>query len=273
MELYHAYRIESTDEIVLGMLYQYDFASFEENDDHIMGYIPSASLTLEVTAEIGDILDRLQVKYSVSPIENQNWNALWEASFQPVIVHDFCQIRADFHPAIQGVKHDLVINPKMAFGTGHHATTFMMIDLMASLNFEGKDVFDFGCGTGILAIMASKLGANYLDAVDIEQESYDNTIENASINDVHNIITYCGDMDAVPARSYDIVLANINRNILLRYADNIADKTIQGGKLLLSGILIDDADGVIEAYSRVGFTYDKSDARDGWKCIQLTKTS
>jgi ribosomal protein L11 methyltransferase len=271
MDLYHAYHIESTDEIVLGMLYQYDFASFEENEDHFVGYIPSASLTSEVKAEIDDILSNLGIKYSVDQVENQNWNAIWEASFQPVIVHDFCQIRADFHPAIVGVKYDLVINPKMAFGTGHHATTFMMIDLMSSIEFNGKNVFDFGCGTGILAILASKLGAVSIDAVDIEQESFENTIENSSINEVHNVVTYCGDIEAVPHRTYDVILANINRNILLRYAEDLAAKTVTNGILLLSGILVDDAEMVISAYKDRGFEYVKSDDRDGWKCILLKK--
>ncbi len=271
MDLYYSYYIRSTDEVVLGLLSQFDFESFEEGDDHIIGYIKADALTPEVTEEISIILNDLSVAFTAEKVENQNWNAIWEASFQPVIVHHFCQIRADFHPALEDIKYDLVINPKMAFGTGHHATTYMMIDQMEGIDFEGKSVFDFGCGTGILAILASKLGADPIDAVDIETESYDNTIVNAEINHVSNITTYCGDIDAVPFVKYDVLLANINRNILLKYTEDLVSRTHSDGHLLLSGILVDDADQVITAFEEHDFSHIKSLDRDGWKCILFKK--
>lgn len=269
MKRYHAYHLETTDEIIIALLSQFEFESFEENDDHIVAYIPSDELTDNVTADIEELLSNYNVVYKSEQIEDKNWNEIWEASFQPVVVEDFCRIRADFHPFQDDVTHDIVINPKMAFGTGHHATTHMMVAAMKDIDHKNKLVYDFGCGTGILAILASKLGATDIDAVDIEHESYVNTIENSQINGVENINPFCGEMADVPTKTYDVILANINRNILIRYATELKSRTAERGTLLLSGILDEDGDQVIEAFTSAGYTYGNTLKKDGWLCLKF----
>lgn len=270
MEIYVAIKIKSTDEALMGLLSFYDFESFFEEDDSFTGYLKKSTFETykeEILATIHDF----NAVYSVEEIMPQNWNALWEANFQPVVVGDFCRVRADFHPADEQVQFDLIINPKMAFGTGHHATTHMMIDQMSAIDFKGRDIFDFGCGTGILAILASKLGAKTIDAVDIEDESYLNTIENAAVNGVKNITAYKGDIDVVPERKYDIILANINRNILIKNVETLTIKSQLSSVLLLSGILEDDKDKVIECYESYGWQTKKTLVKDGWVCIRMQK--
>lgn len=273
MEIYLAYTVQSTDEILMALLTQFEFESFEEHEDHFIGYIKKDDLSSADQDEINAIIKQFTPDFVVNEIEPQNWNEIWEASFHPVEVGDFCRIRADFHPKSTNVQYDLVINPKMAFGTGHHATTHMVISLMEGIDFQKKSVFDFGCGTGILAILASKLGANKIDALDIEQESYLNTIENAAINDVHNISTFEGDLSVMPASSYDVILANINRNILIRYADDLCNMLEEGGKVVLSGVLTEDSKGVIETYEKKNLELVEMKEVDGWMSAYLIKKS
>ena len=273
MEIYLAYTVQSTDEILMALLTQFDFESFEEHDDHFIGYIKKDGLTIGDQDEIKAIIKQFTPDFVVNEIEPQNWNEIWEASFQPVEVGDFCRIRADFHPKSTSVQYDLVINPKMAFGTGHHATTHMVISLMQGIDFQKKSVFDFGCGTGILAILASKLGAEKIDALDIEHESYLNTIENAAINDVHNITTFEGDLSVMPISRYDIILANINRNILIRYADDLCNMLEEGRRLVLSGVLAEDSKSVIETYEKKNLELVEMKEMDGWMSAYLIKRS
>lgn len=271
MDIYFAVKVQSTDEVLMAMLTRFEFESFEENEDHFIAYIREAYFDEETRTEVAAVLDQFSAPFTIEKLEPQNWNALWEASFQPVIVEDFCQIRADFHPPVAGMKYDLVINPKMAFGTGHHATTHMMIQRMAAIDFNLKTVFDFGCGTGILAILASKLGATHTDAIDIEHESYMNTIENCAINEVFNVQAYEGDLNAVPEKKYDVILANINRNILVKYARQLTAKLNDTGHLLLSGVLAEDKNSVISTYENQGLHVLKESAMDGWVCVLLSK--
>lgn len=271
MEIYHSITVYSTDEILMALLTRFDLDSIEENEDHFVIYIKSSILTDDIKSEIEKLIRTYNAKYNIQEIVPQNWNAIWEASFQPVIVGDYCQVRADFHPADPNIKYDLIINPKMAFGTGHHATTYMMIEHMSDIEFTGKKVLDFGCGTGILAILASKSGAASIDAIDIEHESFLNTIENALINDVHNITSIEGELSAAPSHHYDIVLANINRNILQRYATDICGMMNAGSYLLLSGILEEDAAQIINTFTSENLTPIKQSLKDGWVCISFYK--
>ncbi len=270
-ETYTTFTVGINDDVLIGLLTQFDFDSFQEEEDKIIAYIKSNTLTDDLEAEILDVIHDFTHDVIVEYIEPQNWNEIWEASFTPVIVRDFCQVRADFHTALPGIQYDLIINPKMAFGTGHHATTFMMIDRMSSIDFLNKSVFDFGCGTGILAILADKLGATHIDAVDIEHESYTNTIENALINSSNHINTYKGELSDVPIRTYDIILANINRNILTQYAQDLYDRLNQAGQLLLSGVLDDDLDIVLDTYQKVGLRHQFTDEKSGWVCMEFIK--
>ena len=270
-ENYIAYNLESNDEVLMALLSQYPFASFEELDEGMIGYISEADHDDETIAGIASICKDRDVVFSTNIIEPQNWNAQWEASFQPVEVRKFCRIRADFHPQVEGFEHDIVINPKMAFGTGHHETTWMMIDAMSKIDFSNKSVLDFGAGTGVLAILAEKLGSKHNDAIDIEEESYLNTIENAEINNCARVASYEGELPRLADNTYDIILANINRHVLLTTADQLFTMVRDQGTLLLSGILSTDETLIVECYKTAGFDLVDVASRGNWRCIQLKK--
>lgn len=269
MEIYYALKIHSTDEVLMALLLQFDFESYEEYDDHFIAYIQKSKMDDLTLSEVEQLISKYTDSYTIEDILPQNWNALWEASFQPVIVDGFCQVRADFHPPMDNISYDLIINPKMAFGTGHHATTFMMIQQMKDIDFRHKVVFDFGCGTGILAILASKLGASTVDAIDIEHESYLNIQENSEVNKVYNVNTMEGDLDMAPDKKYEIILANINRNILIRYAESLVKKLQINGTLLVSGILEEDGLDVEEEFISCGLKRVRDISKDGWVSIMF----
>ncbi len=180
-------------------------------------------------------------------------------------------VRADFHPKSDNITHDIIINPKMAFGTGHHETTYMMMSAMKNIDLTDKTIFDYGCGTGVLAILASKLNSGDIDAIDIEEESYTNTLENAQINNVNNITTACATLETFDAKVYDIILANINRNVLLLSAEELYNRLTDNGIILLSGILEEDEDLVATKYKSAGFEVKEVLSRGYWKCIRLEK--
>jgi ribosomal protein L11 methyltransferase len=185
--------------------------------------------------------------FNITSIPEQNWNAVWESNFEPVVVDDFCAVRADFHQPIKNVQHEIIITPKMSFGTGHHATTYMMIEQMSNIDFTKKRVFDFGTGTGILAILAQKLGAASITASDNDEWSIENAEENFQKNDVHSIILYRS--SAIPKDSFDIILANINRNVLSEYASALVNILSPNGVLLVSGILKEDEKIIVAAFN------------------------
>jgi ribosomal protein L11 methyltransferase len=258
-------------EIILAFLSELPFDTFEETETGFHAYLPETENLPSVEAALADIQTRFPFQYEKSLIAPRNWNAEWEASFQPVKVDNFCGIRADFHPPMQDVKHEIIINPKMAFGTGHHETTYMMIQAMRAQLFRGAKVLDYGCGTGILAILASKLGASMIDGVDIEREAYDNTLENSQINNVDNIQVYQGTLDVILDAAYDIILANINRNVILDSLPTLAEKMKRNGVLLISGFLQEDLP-IMETFAEdFRFTVDERSHRGTWACLKLLK--
>lgn len=272
MKVYKSYTIQSNSEILLALLTAYPFESFEEHEGFMIAYIPEDKCDPKTHEEIQETISRFDIEYEVQVIQPQNWNALWEASFEPVLVDDFCVVRADFHDVPEDVKYDIIINPKMAFGTGHHETTYMMMSAMREVDMNGKSVFDYGCGTGVLAILASKMGSNPIDAIDIEEESYRNTLENAVFNHVDNINAYQSDLENFDANNYDIILANINRNVLLNSAEELYGRLKNKGTILISGILEEDEELVLEKYIGTGFNKLLVFSRGNWKCLKLTKT-
>lgn len=273
--LYHNYKIVTTPEmadIVTAFLGQMGFDTFETTDVGVDAYISDRDLTAEVRSEVDELQTQFGFEYSIEEVAEQNWNAQWEANFKPVQVRDFCAIRASFHEPIDNVTHELVINPKMAFGTGHHETTFMVIDVMQSIDFEGKQVFDYGCGTGVLAILASKLGAGSIDAVDIEQESYLNTIENAEINHVSNINAFEGTLEVIDGSNYEVILANINRNVILATLTALTAKLAKAGSLIISGFLKEDESILRQACEENGLIVNKVLTKNNWLCMLLRKS-
>ncbi|AEE53596.1 50S ribosomal protein L11 methyltransferase [Haliscomenobacter hydrossis] len=257
-------------EILVALLGDLPFDTFEEGSENLMAFVPMPADVAALSAEVQEIVEPLGVGFSVQEIPYQNWNVIWESNFQPITVGDFCGVRADFHAPMEGVQHEIIINPKMAFGTGHHETTHMVMQLMADLDFRGKRVFDFGCGTGILAILAAKLGAVAIDAVDIEPPSFENTLENAKINGVSDVLhALLGDLSVVEGSGYDIILANINRGVILDAFPTLHQKLKQGGILLISGILKTDRELVLAEALQHGFSPVQSLEKGNWLAVRL----
>lgn len=200
--------------------------------------------------------------------EEKNWNAVWESNFTPVRVGDFCEIYAEFHDCPENVTHEIQIAPKMAFGTGHHETTYMMIEQMSKMDLTNKSVVDVGMGTGILSILAAKMNAGEVIGIDHEQPAYTNAVEHAEMNGVEVNFMH-GDLTDLPEKKFDVVLANINRKILLDHADMIKALVAKDGKLLLSGILRPDIALIDQAYHdlQLNGIYGKKD----WTCFVYTK--
>ena len=255
---------------LLALLEDLPFEGFEETDTELLAFLPASSLTPALEAAVNDIATQFELSWHTRLIPYTNWNAEWEASFQPVKVGAFAGVRAAFHPPMEDVRYELVIQPKMAFGTGHHATTWLMMQAMESLPWQGASVLDFGCGTGILAILAAQLGAAQVHGVDIEREAYENSLENMAINNTPGLMIYEGELSAVPADLlFNIILANINRNVILQTLPSLYQKMLPGGQLLVSGILADDRDQVVEAAQRAGFILLNEQGREQWMMIHF----
>lgn len=260
---------EKLREQLIAQLSAINFDAFEERDNELIAFIEPQSFELSA---LENILTHYKLTYQKTIIEEQNWNALWESNFSPVIVDDFCAIRAEFHQPFTDKQHEIVITPKMSFGTGHHATTYMMINEMSKIDFKSKRVADFGTGTGVLAILAEKLGSEWVWAIDIDDWSIENATENIERNGCKTIIIEKA--DGFNARvKFDIVLANINKNVILSNTDLLVSAVQPGGKVLLSGLLKIDEDDIIAAFTAKGFRHLSTVEKSGWVCLLLTINS
>lgn len=249
--------------LMCDMMEETDFGfslSFELNDDFE-----------NAKTEFLNVVERFNLQYEEETVKAQNWNAVWESSFQPIFVGNYAQIRASFHEPQPNYKHDLLIDPQMSFGTGHHATTYMMVDLMSEMDFNGKEVMDYGCGTGILAILAAKEGAKKVLAFDIEENAYENSLSNVKINGVGDVTVFQGALDQVETDlKFDYILANINRNVILDSLVSLETHLHSGGKLLISGILEKDVELIVSKAKEAGFEPVKMNTREGWVCYLFT---
>jgi ribosomal protein L11 methyltransferase len=251
---------EGMHDILIAELAGIGYDGFEEFPGLLKAFIPEPDF---VENELNILLNKYNVKYSNSIIKKQNWNALWESNFEPVQVDEFVGVRAAFHPPFVNVEHEIIITPKMSFGTGHHATTYMVMKLMQELDFMHKSVFDFGTGTGILAILAEKLGATQLLAADNDDWCIENASENISINSCNNIDIQKVD-ELILNQKFDIILANINRNIILDNIDELRKAMAPGGQLLLSGLLKEDEADITDVCHALGLQHNRTLERSGW---------
>lgn len=252
-------------EILVAELNSIGFEGFEESGNNLKAFIPSATFNDTAVKKIASVQD---VLFNQSIIEETNWNAVWESNFQPVIVDDFVAIRADFHEPIKSVEHEIVITPKMSFGTGHHATTFMMVQQMRTIDFAVKTVFDFGTGTGVLAILAEKLGAVDVLAIDNDDWSITNAEENIQRNDCSRIILKKAN-DAITGRQYDIILANINKNVILDNFSSLVAQLPDKGTLLLSGLLKEDETDILAEARKYPLILNGKTTDRGWICLRF----
>jgi ribosomal protein L11 methyltransferase len=254
-------------DILMSRLLEEGFESFVEAEGSLLAYIPSC---LPVMDDVLSILKEFRLTFVLTVIPKQNWNKQWEKNYDPVLISDKCYIRAPFHPPLEGIRFDIVIEPKMSFGTAHHETTSLMIELMIEAVFIGKKVLDMGCGTGVLAIFARKLGAGEVVAVDIDDWSVQNTRENITRNGERSIRVIHGDVTSIRENPFDTILANINRNVLL---GNMADysELMNNGELFLSGFYKEDMPAVIESAEKNGFTFKTMKSKNNWVAIKFSK--
>ncbi|TSJ39564.1 50S ribosomal protein L11 methyltransferase [Mucilaginibacter corticis] len=244
-------------DLLINALGEVGFDTFEEVDLGFKAYIPADDFNEELVREtLLPYRDLFTFSYEVTLIPQKNWNEVWESNFEPITIGDQVFVRATFHEPRPEFKYEIVIDPKMAFGTGHHQTTAMMLQLMLENDFAGKEVLDMGCGTGILAIMAAKLGAGRVVAIDYDPVCYDSTIENAQLNHIDNITALCGSKEAIPDEQYDVILANINRNILIDQMSRYAEALKPDGEIYFSGFYeTPDLDIITDEARKYGLKY------------------
>ncbi len=265
IELAIAVADQEQKDILVALLTEAGASGFEETHAVLKVIIPQENYEASVYKEI---IEQNDLKYSISIIEERNWNAEWEAGFHPVVIDDFCIIRAAFHEAKPGMQHDIVITPKMSFGTGHHATTHMMVKAMQGISFNGCQVFDFGTGTGVLAILAEKLGASSITAIDNDSWSIENAEENFNSNNCCKILLFNSE-EFSKNIVYDVILANINRNIILQNMGVIKQHLAKDGVVLLSGLLTGDEPVIMDQARKQDLTCCRRFEMDGWICLQL----
>ncbi|MCB0644781.1 MAG: 50S ribosomal protein L11 methyltransferase, partial [Phaeodactylibacter sp.] len=258
-------------EMILAYLSQLPIEMFEESATGWHLYLPASAFDESFEAELKSICSRFDLTFSQEYLEDKNWNAEWESNFEPVLVGSFCAIRATFHQPIYDTLYEIIVDPKMAFGTGHHETTFMMVQAMEQLPLQGRKVLDYGCGTGVLAILAHKLGAAPITAIDIDPLSVESTEENVQLNETPGLTILEGDLEVVEAADFDCILANINRNVILHALPQLATLCKAGGSLLTSGFLEGDEDLVKEAAAQQNFRPVRTFDRGEWRCIQFEK--
>lgn len=209
--------------------------------------------------------------YEPAYLPGQNWNTVWESNFDPVYVGAFCYIKADFHPEEKGFEHTVRITPKMAFGTGHHATTFQVIRMMQHLDWKGKNVLDFGTGTGVLAILAERLGAAHVLAIDNDHWSVENALENVAKNSCRHTEVRLATIEATDTTRYDIIIANINRHILLAYMEDMNLRLVEGGLIIMSGILTEDEAMIISRAKECRLQLIDKTEKNNWLCLLMKK--
>ena len=260
-------------EILMAELAEVGFDSFVDTPTGIKAYIPKDSWNEQILQDIYLLNNpEFTVSYQITEIEQVNWNEEWEKNFPPIVVEDLCTVRANFHP-VPNTRYDIVITPKMSFGTGHHETTYMMLQQLLPLSLEGTKVLDMGCGTGILAIMAALRGARDITAIDIDPWCVENATENVQQNNCSFITIKEGDVSLITGEQYNLILANINRNILLSDIPAYTQALLPQGLLLVSGFYVEDLPAIKEKCQEEGLTYLSLIERNRWVSAKFQRLS
>lgn len=260
-------------DLLIDALGEIGYDTFEDADQGFVAYIPTANLDLQALETV--LLHHthgFDVSYGIQELEGQNWNKLWESNFNPITVADQCYVRATFHAPRPDMPYEIVIDPKMSFGTGHHQTTSMMLTYILENDFQDKEVLDMGCGTGILAILASKRGAKYVLAVDYDDVCVASVEENNLLNHIANVEAALGSKEAIAGKVFDVILANINRNILLDQLEQYARSLKPAGVLYMSGFYDgEDLAILTDKAKEVGFVYESKKVLDNWCAAKFIK--
>jgi len=256
--------LQPATEILIAELGYAGFESFVETENGVSAYIQKDEWNAHILEDI-NILDseEFEIEYTFSEIEQINWNQEWEKNFDPIEVDGKCTVRAPFHPQ-KNFEYEIVIEPKMSFGTGHHETTFMMLQFILENDFENKTVLDMGCGTAVLPILAEMRGASKLDAIDIDEWCFENSMENIQRNNCENISVYLGDASLLDGKNYDVIIANINRNILLSDMATYRNSLNGNGTLYVSGFYKEDLPIITETCNNLGFTFVENKEKNKW---------
>jgi ribosomal protein L11 methyltransferase len=251
-------------ELIMARLGEAGFESFSETEEGLLAYIPSSQFD---PAMLNNPLlwpEGVEVEYTWAVIPEENWNAVWESNFEPVTLAGRCHIRAPFHPAMPDMEYEIVIEPKMSFGTAHHETTALMIEYLIDLPVKGLTVLDMGCGTGVLAILAAMRGAAKITAIDNDEWAYRNSLENVEKNKTTGIDVYLGDATLLKEMKFDFIIANINRNILLNDMEAYCQSLNKGGTLLMSGFYAQDLVAIKASAESQGLKYKSHRERNNW---------
>jgi ribosomal protein L11 methyltransferase len=264
---------EEKAEILVAKLSEIDFESFEITESGLKAYIPK---NLFSERNIGETIENIQfqgtsISYNSKIIKAQNWNTIWESNFEPIYIEDKIMVRAPFHKPEGRFKHEIIIEPKMSFGTGHHETTSLMMEQMLNLDFNNKTVLDIGCGTGILAILAAKLGAKDITAIDFDEWAYENSIENFERNKCSFIKPILGDATKIPDNKFDVILANINRNVLLTDIKIYSEFLKPNGHLILSGFYNIDVSKIKQDTEKQNLIYCSEKYKNNWAVCSFIK--
>jgi len=254
----------------VGLFFELDNEGMEEKDDTLDIYL-NANQTEQGEKYISEICTAYNTSFVKSILENKNWNTQWESSFQPILIEDFVYVRATFHEKNKNVTHEIIIEPKMSFGTGHHPTTAQMMQNMRNIDFKHKSVLDCGSGTGILAILAEKLGAKHIIALDNDEWCYHNCKENIELNAVSKILPEIGELEHVKDKLFDIILANIHRNFHTANMQQMSALLVTGGILLVSGFYEEDVKIILDKALEHNLIANYYTSSNNWACIVLQK--
>ena len=265
--------LELFGEMLTYQLGEVGFEMFEDTPQGFKAYIQTANFNNDAVLEIIEAIKELncEVSYTIQDIPWQNWNAEWEKNYQPEIIGNKIHVRAEFHEANPSYPHEIIVQPRMAFGTGHHPTTSQVMEAMLDLDFQNKSLLDMGCGTGILAILGMQLGASSAYAIDYDPNSVDNSIENAQRNGYPQIEVALGSSELLEGKSYDIILANINRNIILNDLDKYAAALNAGGLLITSGYYTSDLSVIKNKAAEYHIDYLQHTSQNDWCCATFKK--
>jgi ribosomal protein L11 methyltransferase len=265
------FTLEDDRSLLIAELLEIGFDSFNEEDNALLAYISTDIYNENLFGELKFLKDHPGVKFELKSLEDINWNKEWESNYEPVTIAGKCHVRAPFHPAVTSVPFEIVIMPKMAFGTAHHETTRLMAEWLMNLDVKGRKVLDMGCGTGVLAILANKMGAGDVIGIDNDEWAWRNAQENFRINGVPEENVFLGDASLIEKDGYDLILANINRNVLLQDMKDYFTGTRIHGRLLLSGFYQKDIEAITAAATACGFISDGSGELNDWGVVLLHK--